>query len=199
LYIVSLIFTNISIDLYEVSSKMSEMEHHWMEVRQKKYRDLYGNEKCSRSGGIFGWKRRQQLLGLVGKSGGRGGVKEGERNTIYDFWYRVRETVKTALIDLQLFIETASDKDANLVLNKDSLESLVHALLYQPKEDTMKVKIAQMFAEQGLGYLRHKSQFITQSQMDSIDETIEMTKQLTVMELPENQRKEYFIERRGLR
>jgi hypothetical protein len=171
---------------------MGDIEHHWIEEKRKRYRDLFKHDDFYRAGGIFSKKKRQQLLGLVSKTGGKNG-------TLYNFWYDVREQVKTALIDLQLFIETANEKDVNAVINKDALKNLVYTVLNQPKEDIAKVKIAQMFAEYGLGYLGQKSKNITQAQIDSIYATIDMTKQLTIMELPEGERGEYIIERRGLK
>ena len=178
---------------------MSDSERHWREVRQKKYQDLYGNENYIRSGGIFGFKKRKQLLGVIEKSEGTCIKEEDEKTTFYNFWYKIRKTVKTTLIDLQLFIETANKKDVNLVLDKDTVQNFLTTLLYHPKEDAMNVKIAQMLAEQGLSYLRYKSQYITQAQINSIDETILMTKQLTIMELPENERIQYYIDKKDLR
>jgi hypothetical protein len=173
---------------------MDDTERHWMEYRQGKYRKLFGNENYEGRGGIFVKKRRQQLLGLLAKSGGRGSKKEGDRKTVANFDYDVRETVKTALLDLQLFIETSKDKDVDQVMNHKALREVVSQLLTH--ETPERYKVAQMFAEEGLKYF-YKSQNATQQQIDDIEAIVETTKQLTKLEIPKEEHVEYLTMRRN--
>ena len=66
---------------------------------QEKYRQLY--VKTDKQGfgasGIFVEARRRKLFELKTER------EQGERKR-YNYWYQVRQKVKTALIDLRLFI-----------------------------------------------------------------------------------------------
>jgi hypothetical protein len=99
--------------------------------------------------GIFTTKTRDRILGVKGLS--------GRNRTKNDFWYDVRERVKTALIDLQLFIEMSKEKQVNAVLTKESLESIVIALLWSTanlgEPDTNRAEIARLFIKWGFSYL----------------------------------------------
>jgi hypothetical protein len=159
---------------------MDEIERHWMEQRQKKYRDLYKPPNYARRGGIFRPKKRKQLLGIYGKT--------GRDRTNYNFWYDVREMVKTALIDLQLFIETADEKDVDAVTNQENLNDLAKVLFDRNAQGPERAIVAQMFAECGLEYLRAKSKYVTKSQSQILDDAIETSKQLTLLLIPERER-----------
>lgn len=100
------------------------------------------------SGGVFTSITRNRLLGISGRTG-RGRTKS-------DFWYDVRTSVKNALIDLELFIETADDGEINKVLNHETLRPVVFALLstmIDRKPDKSRAEIAQLFIEIGFHYL----------------------------------------------
>jgi hypothetical protein len=159
---------------------MDDIERHWTEQRQKRYQELYKHPNYARSGGVFRPKKRKQLLGIYGKA--------GRDRTNYNFWYDVREMVKTALIDLQLFMETANQKDVDAVINQESLNGFVNTLFDHSAQGFERAIVAQMFVECGLQYLRSKSKFITKNQNQILDDSIETSKQLTLFLIPENQR-----------
>lgn len=169
---------------------MDDIERHWMEQRQKRYRELYRHENYARAGGIFSKKKRKQLLDVIWKSGGKAGHgKSGlERRTLSNFWYDARESVKTALIDLQLFLETANDKDVDAVITPEALSGVLSFLLDRSRGSGERAKVAQLLAEQSLEYLRHKSKYVTKSQGQILDDAIEASKQLTLLLLPEKER-----------
>jgi hypothetical protein len=168
---------------------------------QEQYKQMYKHPDYFSQGGIFKKNRRKQLLGILGKSG-RGRTLE-ERNKPLEgqaktsFWYDVRETVRNGLIDLQLFVETADDKNVNMVLNKESLAPVLYALLnhsklyYRSEDDGTKAKIAQMLVEYGLSYLRG-SKFLFESERRGIDDAIELSKKITISLLPEKERDSFF-------
>ena len=168
---------------------------------QEKFRRLYKKSKKGkldktavadfvRYGGIFGLKRRKQLLGLMGKSGGREG-----KNTKADFRFDVREQVKTSLIDLQLFIETAENKDLKNVINRETIEPLVNSILnINDNQNGVKSKLAQLLIETGFHYLQKiNGEYLTNSQHQAIDEAIDQSKQLTLLTLPVNERQKYRL------
>ena len=156
---------------------MNDVEKEWMLQRQRqvKYRKLYNRPmfttengfhyQRTRPGGIFDWKTRHRLLGFTRKVG------RDKKNA--NFWYDVRETVKTALIDLQLFIETAEDENVAKVLTKETMEAIVQALFTaqnrnNPRLIAHKVKIARFFAESGLEYLLQNSKSRTEEQLQQL-------------------------------
>jgi len=156
---------------------------------QDEFRRLYKHSDFGGRGGFFRTSKRKQLLGLKGKT--------GRDRTKADFRYKVRETVKTALIDLQLFIQTAGDKDVDMVLNREALEPVIRALLFPtsvqepPKQGYEQAKIAQLLVEVGFEYLRKSTVMVsTSSQERKIDNCIRLSKQLTLLLLPENERAE---------
>ena len=156
----------------------------------KKRASKSARENFARKGGFFRTKRRKQLLGLLGKSGGRYG-----KNTESDFCYDVREQVKTALIDLLLFIRTADDKDLHQILNKETLQPIVEALFLShsiqdfPKPDAERAKIALMFIQKGFEYLQKTTTTLaTSSQERMIDDAVSIAKQLTLLLVPESDR-----------
>jgi hypothetical protein len=170
---------------------MYDNEKHWMEYRQKKYRELYeGNFSGT---GMFVMKKRKQLLGIEPKTG-KAQTDITKKTALANFNYDVRENVKTGLIDLALFAETSTDKDVNSVLNRESLSLLIEALFPRPMKDTpkfiigQKAMIAQLFIESGFRYLRENSKYLTERQEQEIKDAIELSKQLTVLLLPDSER-----------
>ena len=114
-------------------------------IRQK-FRPFINNE-----GGIFVSKARKRLMGL---SPGRPGWSEDSA----DFRHDMRTYVKNALKDIELFIEAADKKDVNRVINSESLEPVLSALLRHPvvdraEPDLERAKIAQLFIRSGFEYL----------------------------------------------
>lgn len=106
--------------------------------------------ESSKVGGIFTTRTRERLLGISGLS--------GRNRTKDDFWYDVRAKVKTALIDLQLFLEMAGENNVNLVVTQESLVPIVYVLLWHPvvakaDPDVNRAEIAQLFVKWGFEYL----------------------------------------------
>jgi len=163
-------------------------EYNEEKLLQDKFRRLYKHPDFGGRGGFFRTSKRKQLLGLSRKT--------GRDRTMADFRYKVREQVKTALIDLQLFIQTAGDKDIDMVLNRETLEPILDVLFYRsvqesPKQGAEKAKIAQLLVKYGLEYLRKSTTLvITSSQQRMVDDAIDLSKQLAVLLLPENERAE---------
>lgn len=163
-----------------------------IEKLQEKYRRKYKQVNFSGYGGIFTKKRRKQLLGLKGKSG-RDRPLEGQSK--YSFWYDVRESVKSGLIDLQLFIEAADEENVNTVLTKESIEPAVYAFFFyqkpqNEKDVSSKAKVARMLVEHGLNYLRSESRFgqLRKKEEQEIDDAIELSNQLAFRLLTEGER-----------
>jgi hypothetical protein len=108
-----------------------------------------------REGGIFTTKTRERLLGTR--------VASGRNRTKNDFWYDVRNRVKSALVDLELFVETADKEQMDQVLTKDSLEPTIRALLYSyyiwsdPQPNPIKAEMADMLIQWGFNYLGEKA------------------------------------------
>jgi hypothetical protein len=152
----------------------------WDEEREKKrliakYMRLYqelDNQSFSARGGIFTKKTRKRLLGIEGQTG-RGRTK-------YDFWYDVRKYVKTALIDLQLFIELAGKSNIDQVITAESLKPVLYSLVWHPvihkeEKDMEKAKIAKLLIDVGFGYLSsNMHKHLTEPHRRSIGEAIEV-------------------------
>ena len=134
---------------------MGDYKQHRMEEMQEKYRKLYGTDFSG--SGIFVKKKRKQLLGLIAKSG-------GDRKTLANFWYDVRENVKCGLVDLQLFIETSGMENTYRVLDSQRLEPIFKELLLSGSVSeyldytSNKAQIAHMLVETGLKCLRELSE-----------------------------------------
>jgi len=102
-------------------------------------------------GGIFTRKTRERLLGTRHLS--------GRDRTKNDFWYDVRNRVKSALVDLELFVQTADKQQKEQVLTKDSLEPAISALLTphfswsEQQPNPVKAEIADMLIKHGFSYL----------------------------------------------
>jgi len=105
-------------------------------------------------GGIFTRKTRERLVGIKGLS--------GRDRTKNDFWYDVRNRVKTALKDLELFVEAASRDHVNQAINKESLEPVVSTLLWgpdlhDPSPDPIRAEIADILILWGFRYFQQKA------------------------------------------
>jgi hypothetical protein len=113
----------------------------------------------SKMPGIFKTTKRQQLIGRKRIYERKEG--EDERYIKNTFWYRTRNQVRTSLIDLELFIETAGKDNVNQVVTAENLEPIVNALLLHPildeeKPDRRRAEIARLFISKGFKYLRSK-------------------------------------------
>lgn len=158
------------------------------------------SDKCSNlykgnytESGLFTEARRKTLLELQRNK--ISGLPEPFKNK-HDksqFWHETRNLVKTALIDLQLFIEVSSPKDFDRTLNADTFVPIANALLATSEPATPeKAKIAQLFVEIGFQYLSsHNSGFITSHQEQEIKDAIGLCKQLTALLLPLTERDNY--------
>ncbi|MCW3976823.1 MAG: hypothetical protein NWE77_02700 [Candidatus Bathyarchaeota archaeon] len=130
--------------------------------KQKRAMDRFERHVATAGSGLFTRSTREKLLGKKRIWDGKG--DEATRNT---FWYRTNKRVKTALKDLQLFIELADKNYVNQVVTVETLKPVVKALLYQPIHDQevpnrKRAEIAKLFIEEGFGYLGAKSEnFVT--------------------------------------
>ena len=176
-------------------TRLQEKFRQYYAQADNKRSDYMGRADFGRRGGFFRKKRRKQLLGLLGKFGGRTG-----ENTMAYFWNDVTVAVETALIDLLLFIRTGEDI-IHEVINKKTFQPIIEALFFPfdlqdvPKPDSEKAKIALMMVENGLKYLKATSELITHDQIQTFKNTIQASRQLTALQtlqLPKNERDELF-------
>jgi hypothetical protein len=164
---------------------------------QEKYAQLYKHPDYYSNGGIFKKKKRKQLLGFLRKTGRDRPLETLQGSKKASFWYDTRESVRNGLIDLQLFIETADDKNINRVINEESLAPIVQSIFtpfklhYNLNDDGTKAKIALMLAENGLRYLS-SLKWVAGGQRKAIDEIIGLSKLIAVSQLPENERDAFF-------
>lgn len=120
-----------------------------------KYEQLIREAKTGGEG-TFTTNTRYRLLGVQGRSGR--GRKEK------DFWFHVRNQVRGALIDLQLFIEVGGD-NVNQVVTEEKLKPMVETLLWHPivdgkYPDINRAEIARLFVNSGLNYLENVASFL---------------------------------------
>jgi hypothetical protein len=178
---------------------MGDFEKEDYERLRKRYLKLYLGSKLEtkkeegyhvklrRYGGLFTEPMRNGLLDVERKAG-------RDRKNI-NFWYDVRKTIKTGLIDLHLFLEVADDKNIKMTLNREKVMPVVRALFFpysiqeSPKQSAERAKIAQLLVEVGFEYLRKSTfLFIDSTQERKIDDAINVSKRLTALLLPENER-----------
>ena len=155
---------------------MDDYKQRLIKEKQEKYRKLYRTDFSG--SGIFVKKKRKQLLGLIAKSG-------GDRNTLANFWYDVRENVKCGLVDLHLFIETSGMENTYRVLDSQRLEPIFKELLLSEwvseylDYTSNKAQIAHMLVETGLKCLRQLSEpYLRRKAEEEIDDAIELSQQL---------------------
>lgn len=156
----------------------SQREKEW---RIHNFERLYRNTQ----GGIFTKKTREKILTKKGISG-RG-------QTINTFWYRQRESIKTALIDLQLFVEEAGESNVKQVINEETLKPLVDSLLsfsYLSLPELRKAQIARLFIKVGFKYLSsiyHND--LTKSHQNTISEATDLSDYLAEHLKPSSERR----------
>ena len=146
-----------------------------MEISDERRKVLVDNFRrlyLGTQGGIFTQKTRERIMTNEGLSG-RGITRN-------QFWYRQRENVKTALIDLQLFVELADKENVDKVMTREALEPIVTGLLWgrslsQLIVDKNSAEIAYMFIRWGLEHLRAKAgKGITLSHERTINEALDL-------------------------
>jgi hypothetical protein len=100
-------------------------------------------------GGIFTPNTRKRLTGFIPIS--------GRNRTKNQFWYDVRERVKRALIDLQLFLLNASKDNREQVINEETIRPILDALVNPTQDEDLnpiKAEIAYMMVFTGFNYLK---------------------------------------------
>ena len=147
--------------------------------REKKIAKFLDNYSTAR-GGIFKTKARERIMGIRRKSG------RGRSET--DFWYDMREYVKSALIDLELFLEFAGEKNVSMVMTGERLEPLIKKLASTklPVQVNLRIAdIANLFIQTGFRYLHTaKMHDITLSHERTINEALDLANYLVQSFLP---------------
>ena len=157
------------------------------EILQRKYADWLNEAK----GGIFRRSAREQMMGLR-----RYPVKGQPLN---DFWYKRRLYVSSALKDLSIFLMAGGSENVGQVITLDSLKPVLDGIIWNditgPEGDVVdseKAKIAQYMIELGFAYLeRINPHYIAKLAYRVIDDAREVSRYLTAISLPEEERK-YF-------
>ena len=153
--------------------------------------DKYKRYVATACSGIFSGKTRKKLVGEKRIWGGKEGNKKTDVNT---FWYRTRNQVKTALNDLEFFVEFAGENNVNQAVTAETLEPVVSSLLRTPISDAHppdlnRAEIAKLFVNVGLEYLREKKpRHITSSHQETMDQAIDLVNYLVEMFKPEEER-----------
>jgi hypothetical protein len=125
----------------------------------------------SHQGGIFTQKTREKMITKEGIS-----ESSPAKNT---FWYRQRENVKTALLDLYLFLKEAGEDNVKQVFTEETLAPIVNALLkidYPTAPELRKAEISRLFILYGFNYL-HKTYLnnLTVSHKDTIHTAVDLS------------------------
>jgi hypothetical protein len=162
-------------DEHEKPKIIAEYRRALLRIRFKRHVETAG-------GGMFTPKTRKRLSGTLGLS--------GRERTKKDFWEDVRDRVKRALVDLQLFIEIAEEDQVNQVITQDTLKPIVMALLwssstpveYDPQRRGTKLRmerarIALLFIKWGFEYLSNMNQsMMTSSHSRTMTDAIDLSK-----------------------
>lgn len=138
-------------------------------------------------GGIFTRKTRMRLGGKLGLS--------GRDRTKNQFWDDVRNRVRNALKDLELFIESADEKQVKQVLTAETLKPVIVSLLqkgdvrvYGKMPDANIAKIAHLFVREGFRCLSEQNKYVTKSHARTIEEAIDLSNFLVETFKPESER-----------
>jgi len=154
---------------------------------QEKYADWLDEAK----GGIFSRIAREKMMGLK-----RLPAKGQPRN---DFWYKNRLYVSSALKDLSIFAQAAGPENVSQVITLDSLKPVLDSIIWSDITgpdgdivDSEKAKIAQYMVELGFAYLeRINPHYIAKLAYRVIDEAVEISRYLTAISLPEEERAKF--------
>ena len=120
------------------------------------------------------------------------GISESSpaRNT---FWYRQRENVKTALIDLYLFLKEAGEENIKQVFTEATIAPIISSLLefdYRSVPELRKAEISRLFILTGFNYF-HKTYLnnLTVSHKDTIHSAVDLADYLAESLKPFGKRK----------
>jgi hypothetical protein len=138
-----------------------------------------------RQGGIFTQKTREKMITKEGIS-----ESSPARNT---FWYRQRENVKTALLDLYLFLKEAGEDNVKQVFTEETLAPMISSLLetnYHGAPELRKAEISRLFILYGFNYL-HKKYLnnLTVSHKNTIHTAVDLADYLAELLKPFEKRK----------
>lgn len=175
----------------------------------------YFENRLPSSGGLFTKTKRLTLLGKPGRK------PEGELSIqSRDFWYDVRQSVKAGLYDLQLFIETAPERELATVLTAEALKPSIQSLLWNPMlglppdptrrflkilkgnypimprlpRDPNRASIAQLLIELGFAFLSFAMpERITLSHQRTILEAVDLAKFVAESAKPNLKRRDYTV------
>jgi len=115
----------------------------------------------SQASGLFTNKVRKQLLT---QPHSRGHSKSM-------FWYRIRNQVRSALVDLEMFTALANRHNVDQVMTTETVGPIVKTLLYHtfPDPDRSRALIAELFIAEGFAYLRRNCDVGTSANEQAID------------------------------
>ena len=87
------------------------------------------------------------------------------------FWYRIRNQVRSGLIDLEMFVALADRHNVDQVITTETLGPAVKTLLYHtfPDPDRNRALIAELFIEEGFAYLRKNCDLGTSANEQAVD------------------------------
>jgi len=138
------------------------------DYEKKRLVDKYREHLERAQGGIFTKVTRERLLGLARPYGGGA--------TLSNFWNRTTTYVENALVDLDLFIQTADNSRVNKVITARSLTYFIQDLLWAGAYNNKnRAEIAQLFVQEGFRYLESSSlSNLTEIHRRSIYEAIDL-------------------------
>jgi hypothetical protein len=124
------------------------MKMAWNELAIK-YRRKFNN----RRGGIFRSSSRDRLLGITKSYGGR-----YANNILINFTNRITEYVKTALLDLELFVETMEKSKVSKAINAETVSPFLNTYFQIGKRDLtekdyVKAEVARLMIQSAFEYL----------------------------------------------
>jgi hypothetical protein len=137
--------------------------------------------------GTFTKSKREKIMGTKGVSGRD--VRKA------DFWQDVRDHIRAALLDIQLFLTFASESDKSLVMTVENLYPIIHGLMFKRnvatvERDLRKAEIAHVFIDKGFHYLAYASTqaSLTLSHKRTINEALDLANYLVQSFKPEKER-----------
>ena len=146
------------------------------DFKKQQLLDKYQEHLAQAQGGIFTKKGRERLLGIARKYGG------DESRTLSTFWNRTTTYVENALVDLDLFIQTAEKKRFDKVISAESLRPIVQDLFWAgERNDKNRAEIAQLFIQMGFHYLESSLlHSLSQVHQRSISEAVDLSRILSM-------------------
>ena len=154
------------------SNKESNISN--VEFNRRKILARYKGRGSKARKGLFTPTTRKRLFGEIPE-----GKKELKSKG--DSRYNLREQVKTALIDLELFFTMCDTFSKNEILAPENIEPLVNSILLQSildgdKPDLKKAEISKLFITAGFSYLTQmKKKFVTRATKKNIDDALDTT------------------------